>query len=301
MNPSPTLEAGLGVRPVGRKGGQTHRIAPAKIVAAVGAKIGAKFGTFVDRQGYIGLILPFLIFALWQASTSFNWIEPVFLPAPAKVVEAFWYMLTRQDLLMDIRASVFIIAQAFVYGTLLGVGLGFAAGLSRRVELFFSGTINTLRHIPSVAWIPLVVVWLGLGAPAKIVVLAKSIFIPVFLNTLQAIRGIDQNFIELAQALKLNKRQLIRRVIFPAIVPVVMVTLRYAVGLSWALVVIAEGISGLEGLGFLIFRAQNLLMTDQLLVCMVLIGLIGYVLDRLLSLAQRRLLRWQRGFGGRYA
>jgi sulfonate transport system permease protein len=255
---------------------------------------------FAERR-YIGAILPLIILGLWQASSSFNWIEPVFLPAPIKVVQAFWYMLTRQDLLMDIRASVFIIAQAFVYGTLLGVGLGFAAGLSRPVELFFGGTINTLRHIPTVAWIPLVVVWLGLGAPAKIVVLTKSIFIPVFLNTLQAIRGVDQNFIELAQALKLSRRQLIRRVIFPAIVPVVMITLRYSVGLSWALVVVAEGISGLEGLGFLIFRAQNLLMTDQLLVCMVLIGLIGYGLDRLLYWMQRRLLRWQRGFGGSYA
>ena len=256
---------------------------------------------FFAGQRYIGAILPLVILGLWQASSSLGWIEPVFLPAPIKVVQAFWYMLTRQDLLMDIRASVFIIAQAFLYGALLGVGLGFAAGLSRPVELFLGGTINTLRHIPTVAWIPLIVVWLGLGAPAKIVVLTKSIFIPVFLNTLQAIRGVDHNFIELAQALKLSRRQLIRRVIFPAIVPVVMVTLRYSVGLSWALVVVAEGISGLEGLGFLIFRAKNLLMTDQLLVCMVLIGLTGYGLDRLLYLAQRRLLRWQRGFGGSYA
>ena len=256
---------------------------------------------FFAGQRYIGAILPLLILGLWQASASFAWIEPVFLPAPKAVVDAFWYMLTQQDLLKDIWASVFIIAQAFVYGALLGVGLGFAAGLSHRVELFFGGTINTIRHIPSVAWIPLIVVWLGLGAPAKIVVIAKSIFIPVFLNTLQAIRGVDHDFIELAQALKLRRRQLIGRIVLPAILPVVMVTLRYSAGLAWALVVIAEGISGLEGLGFLIFRAQNLLMTDQLLVCMVMIGVIGYLLDRLLHAAQRRLLRWQRGFGGVYA
>jgi sulfonate transport system permease protein len=256
---------------------------------------------FIASQRYIGLILPLSLLGLWQASSSFEWIEPIFLPPPITVVKGFWYMLTKQDLLKDIWASLFIIAQAFVYGTLLGVGLGFSAGLSRRVELFFGGTINTLRHIPSVAWIPLIVVWLGLGAPAKIVVLAKSIFIPVFLNTLQAIRSVDHNYIELAQALKLTRRQLIRRIILPATLPVVMVTLRYSVGLAWALVVIAEGISGLEGLGFLIFRAQNLLMTDQLLVCMVVIGVIGYGLDHSLYTVQRRLLRWQHAFGGRYA
>lgn len=256
---------------------------------------------FFSTQRYIALILPLALLGLWQASASFVWIEPVFLPPPGAVVKAFWFMLTQQELLRDIKASVFIVAQAFAYGTLLGVLLGFAAGLSRRVELFFSGTIDTLRHIPSVAWIPLIVVWLGMGAPAKIVVLAKAIFIPMFLSTLQAIRNINYDYIELAQALKLKRWQLVRRIIFPATLPVVMVTLRYSVGLAWALVVIAEGISGLEGLGFLIFRAQNLLMTDQLLVCMVIIGFIGYALDRLLFMVQRHFLRWQHGFGGSYA
>jgi sulfonate transport system permease protein len=255
----------------------------------------------LSGQTCVSAILPLAILGLWQASASFAWIEPIFLPSPRAVVDAFWYMLRQQDLLKDIWASVFIIAQAFVYGVLLGVGLGFAAGLSRSVERFFGGTINTIRHIPSVAWIPLIVVWLGLGAPAKIVVLAKSIFIPVFLNTLQAIRGVSHDYIELAQALKLTRWQLIRRIVFPATLPTIMVTLRYSAGLAWALVVVAEGISGLEGMGFLIFRAQNLLMTDQLLVCMVVIGVIGYGLDRLLYMAQRYFLRWQRGFGGAYA
>jgi sulfonate transport system permease protein len=168
--------------------------------------------------------------------------------------------------------------------------------MSRRVELFFGSTINTLRHIPTVAWLPLIVVWLGLGAPAKVVIIAKSVFFPVFLNVLQAIRSIDKNYIELADTLTLSRWQRIRKIVFPAILPTIAVSLRYSAGLAWAIVVVAEGLSGLEGLGFLIFRAQQLLMTDQLLVCMVLIGVIGFVIDRAMFKTQQRLLRWKVGF-----
>ncbi|MDR0702367.1 MAG: ABC transporter permease [Azoarcus sp.] len=253
---------------------------------------------FVQAQQYIGLLLPLIILGFWQTASTREWIDPVFLPPPAKVAGEFWQMLLHQNLLHDFWVSIAIVGQAFVYGSLIGIALGVAAGLSRRVELFFGPTLNTLRHIPSVAWLPLIVLWLGLGAPAKILVIAKSVFFPVFLNVLQGIRGVDKNYIELAGAFNLTRRQLIRKIIFPAITPSLTVSLRYSAGLAWALVVIAEGLSGLEGLGFLIFRAQGLLLTGQLLVCMVLIGLVGFAIDRGMLILQRRLLRWKAGFEG---
>ncbi|MDR3162573.1 MAG: ABC transporter permease [Helicobacteraceae bacterium] len=260
--------------------------------------VRAGFGRFYSKGLYIGVFLPLIIIGLWQTAASYEWIEPVFLPPPAKVVEAFFYMLAKQDLLLDIWVSVGIVSQGFIYGAIAAISLGLAAGLSRKVELFFGSTLNTLRHIPTIAWLPLIVVWLGLGAPAKILILAKSVFFPVFLNTLQGIRGVDKNYIELASVLRLTRRQLITKVIFPAVLPQIAVSLRYAAGLAWALVVVAEGLSGLEGVGFLIFRAQQLLMTDQLLVCMVVIGVIGFTIDRLLFLIERRLSKWKVGFNG---
>src|SRR5262249_55947858 len=146
--------------------------------------------------------------------------------------------------------------------------------LSPAVERFFGPTLDGIRHIPGIAWLPLIVLWLGIGAPAKIVVIAKSVFFPVFLNTLQGIRGVDRNYVELARVLTLTRSQLVRRVIIPGAMPSILVGLRYAASLAWALVVVAEGLSGMEGIGFLIFRAQALLMTDQLLVCMVVIGIV---------------------------
>ncbi|WP_234053148.1 MULTISPECIES: ABC transporter permease [unclassified Xanthobacter] len=245
-----------------------------------------------------GFILPFLILALWQIAAANRWIDPVFLPAPLTVVTAFWTMVTKQHLAFDFLASIRIVGQAFLYGSLAAVALGIAAGLSRRVEEFFGPTFDTIRHIPGIAWLPLIVLWLGIGAPAKILVIAKSVFFPVFLNTLQGIRNVEKNYIELAQVLTLTRWQLVRRVILPAAMPSIMVSLRYAAGLAWALVVVAEGLSGLEGLGFLIFRAQGLLLTDQLLVCMIIIGLVGFAIDRSMFLAQKRVLKWKQGYDG---
>ncbi|KAI95519.1 ABC transporter permease, partial [Rhodomicrobium udaipurense JA643] len=221
-----------------------------------------------------------------------------FLPAPVKVAEAFWVMLTKQQLANDFISSVSIVGQALVYGATAAIVLGVAAGLSKRVEQFFGPTFDTLRHIPGIAWLPLIVLWLGIGAPAKVLVIAKAVFFPVFLNTLQGIRNVEKSHIELANVLTLNRWQMVRKVVLPSAFPSIMVSLRYAAGLAWAMVVIAEGLSGLEGLGFLIFRAQGLLLTDQLVVCMIIIGLVGFTIDRIMYLAQRRLLRWKQGFEG---
>jgi sulfonate transport system permease protein len=256
----------------------------------------AKLKYFFAKQYYIGIFLPLIIISFWQIASTYEWVERIFLPKPVDVIKAFWYMLWKQDLLNDIKVSISIVSQGFIYGSIIAIFLGIISGLSRKVELFFGSTLNTLRHIPSVAWLPLIVVWLGLGAPAKILIIAKSVFFPVFLNTLQGVRNIDKNYIELANVLTLSKWQLTRKVIFPSVLPSIAVSLRYSAGLAWALVVIAEGLSGLEGLGFLIFRAQQLLMTDQLLVCMILIGVIGFIIDRAMYFAQQKLLRWKVGF-----
>ncbi|MDR1425246.1 MAG: ABC transporter permease [Azoarcus sp.] len=272
------------------------------VAAAAGAAwlaaVSCRSGRFLREKQYIGLLLPLIILGLWQLASSREWVDAVFLPPPGKVVREFWQMLIHQNLVHDFWVSISIVGQAFIYGSLVAIALGVAAGLSRRVELFFGPTLNTLRHIPSVAWLPLIVLWLGLGAPAKILVIAKSVFFPVFLNVLQGIRGVDRNYIELAEAFTLTRRQLVKKVIFPAITPSLAVSLRYSAGLAWALVVVAEGLSGLEGLGFLIFRAQGLLLTDQLLVCMALIGVVGFGIDRSMLVLQRRLLRWKAGFDG---
>jgi len=247
---------------------------------------------------YIGAILPLSLLFLWSLSSYFDLVPAVFLPSPIATVEAFYTMITRQRLHTDFLRSISIVSQAFIYGSIAAVGLGIAAGLSNNVERFFGPTFDSIRHIPGVAWLPLIVLWLGLGAPAQILVIGKSVFFPVFLNTLQGIRNVEKSHVELANVLTLTRFQLVRRVVLPSAVPSIMVSLRYAAGVAWALVVTAEGLSGQEGLGYLIFRAQNLLMTDQLIVCMVIIGGVGFAIDRLMLFLQLHVLRWKQGFNG---
>ncbi|QEI04630.1 ABC transporter permease [Pigmentiphaga aceris] len=273
--------------------------APPVIATARKIPAATPFKARLPRANWwIGLILPLSILALWQAASWYRWVPPIFLPSPAVTAKAFFKMLFAESFHKDFAESISIVSQAFIYGSVAALVLGVAAGLSKNVERFLGPTFDSIRHIPGIAWLPLIVLWLGIGAPAKILVIAKTVFFPVFLNTLQGIRSVDKNYVELAKVLTLTRSQLVRKVIIPSAVPSIMVSLRYSAGLAWAMVVVAEGLSGLHGVGFLIFRAQALLMTDQLLVCMVVIGLVGFGIDRLMFLLQKRVLRWKQGFEG---
>ena len=250
------------------------------------------------RPVLTGVWLPLGILALWELASHLRWVKPIFLPTPEKTVAAFFAMMTKQDFLSDILASLEVVSQGFVYGAVLGIAIGGAAGLSRTVQRVLGPTFDSIRQIPAIAWLPLVVLWLGIGPLAKIVIITKVVFFPVFLNTLQGIRGVPKDYIDLAEVLTLRRWQFIRRIIIPAATPSILVGVRYGAGLAWAMVVVAEGLSGMQGIGYLIFRAQALLMTDQLLVCMVVIGLVGFIIDRGVLLLERYLLRWKQGFEG---
>jgi len=265
------------------------------------AALPAKDPPAAGRAGLpisVGALLPFAILGLWELASHLRWVKPVFLPTPEKTVLAFFTMLTKQDFLLDFLASIEIVLQGFVYGAGLGILLGGAAGLSRTTQRILGPTLDSIRQIPAIAWLPLIVLWLGIGPLAKVVIITKVVFFPVFLNTMQGIRGVPKDYIDLAQVLTLRRWQFIRRIIIPAATPSILVGVRYGAGMAWAMVVVAEGLSGMQGIGYLIFRAQALLLTDQLLVCMVVIGLVGFIIDRGVLLLERHLLRWKQGFEG---
>jgi sulfonate transport system permease protein len=244
----------------------------------------------------LGVLLPLLILAAWELASHLGWVSAVFLPTPERTVASFFDLLVNDRFQDDIATSLSVVGQAFIYGSTLALAFGIAAGLSRTVDAILGPTLDGIRHIPPIAWLPLIVLWAGIGPLGKIIFISKVVFFPVFLNTLQGIRGAQKEHIELARVLTLTQRQLLRYVILPGALPSILVGLRYGASLAWALVVVAEGLGGMAGLGFLIFRAQALLMTDQLLVCMVVIGMIGFLIDVGMRQLERRLLRWKQGF-----
>ena len=246
----------------------------------------------------IGLILPTGILLGWDLVTRFHFVKPVFLPSPWNVVASFYDMFVNQSLLTDFRVSATVVIQGFIIGSVLGVLTGIFAGLSKTVERFLGPTLNTIRQVPTLAWLPLIVLWIGVGTWAKSIMIGKAVFFPVFLNTLQGIRGVSKEHIEVAKIFEYNRALLLRKVILPAASPSIFVGLRYGAGLAWAFVIAAEMRGGRYGLGYLLMRSQELLLTGQLFVVIFVIGTVGFVVDIGLRRVEKHLLRWKKGFEG---
>ena len=250
------------------------------------------------RERGLGLILPAAILLSWELVTRLHWVKPVFLPAPWDVITSFYDMLVNQGLLTDIRCSATVVVQGYVLGSVLGLAVGIAAGLSRTVDQFLGPTLNSFRQVPPLAWLPLIVLWIGTGNLAKSIMIGKAVFFPVFLNTLLGIRGVSKEYIEVARIFEFKRGQLLRRVILPAAAPSIFVGLRYGAGLAWAFVIVAEMLGGRYGLGYVLMRSQELLLTGELFVVIVIIGLVGFGVDLGLRRIEARALRWKKGFEG---
>lgn len=250
------------------------------------------------RWAGLGLLLPFAILAAWWWATARGLVKPYFLPAPSQTVVTAWRLVAQDGLWADFVVSLRVVVKGFALGAGLGLVLGTLAGVSRGVERFLGPTLDAIRQIPPLAWLPLVVLWVGIGDLAKTVIIGKVVFFPVFINTLQGIRGVAKDHVEVARVFHLSRMRFVTKVLLPGALPSILTGVRYGAGLSWSLVVVAEMLSGRSGLGYLIFRAQELLVTDELVVVMLVIGAVGFVIDRSLRRLERRLLRWKEGYAG---
>lgn len=250
------------------------------------------------RAHWIGMVLPLSILAIWETSTRLKWIKPHFLPSPESVATGFYSMLVESGLLLDVWASAVIIAQGLVFGTLAGLLLGFAAGLSKTVEKFLGPTLDSVRQVPPLAWTPLLILWLGVGNVGKVALIGKAVFFPIFLNTIQGIRGASKDHIEVGKVFGYSRIMMLRKIILPSALPTIFVGLRYAVGMAWGVMIGAELIGSRYGLGFRLSLAQDNLLTDQVFVIIIMIGLIGYILDLIIRKIEARVLHWRKVYEG---
>src|SRR5512138_719284 len=163
----------------------------------------------------LAAVLPAVVLAAWWLVTHRGLVKPYFLPTPERTVQAFWRLVTEEDLASDFLVSVRVVAKGFFLGAGLGLLLGVLAGQARAIERALGPTLDALRQIPPLAWLPLVVLWVGIGDLAKTVVIAKVVFFPVFLNTLHGIRGVPKEYVEVARVFHLSRWRLAREVIVP--------------------------------------------------------------------------------------
>lgn len=246
----------------------------------------------------IGLAVPLGLLALWQAVTALGVFEPSQLPAPLDVLAALVELAARGELHLHLLASLRRVALGFALGGGLAVALGAAVGLSRRTEALLGATLQALRAIPSLAWVPLLVLWMGVGEGPKVTLVAIGAFFPVLTSLVAGIRQVDRKLVEVAVAYGLSGAALARQVLLPAALPALLTGLRIGLAQSWLFLVAAELIGASRGLGFLLVDGQNTGRADIIVLSIVLLALIGKATDALLHRAERRLLGWSDTYAG---
>jgi sulfonate transport system permease protein len=245
-----------------------------------------------------GLIVPLLLLALWQVVVELGVYSRGQLPAPLDVVAAVRELTDRGRLLPNIAASLERVAVGFAAGALVATLVGLVVGLSRQAEALLAPTLQAVRAVPSLAWVPLLILWLGIGEGPKLTLIAIGAFFPIYTALVAGIRQIDRKLIEVGRAYGLRGGSLAREVLLPAALPSLLTGLRLGLAQAWLFLVAAELIAASAGLGFLLVDAQNSGRADIIVLSIVLLALIGKGSDWLLGLAERRLLRWTDTYAG---
>jgi len=239
------------------------------------------------------IILPIALIALWEIFARLELINPIFFPMPSRIVAAAYQLLLDGELVRNIADSLRRIAIANVVAIGIAVPLGFLMGLYRPFEDIMDGLINLVRPIPPLAWIPLAIVWFGLGEVSVAFITLISAFFAILLNTIAGVRAVDKSLVRAALSLGATRRVLITKVVLPATLPSLFNGFRIALGVSWMSIVAAELIASSSGLGFMINYYRELLRPDLIFVGMLSIGIIGFLMDRGLQWIERRLLPWR--------
>ena len=248
----------------------------------------------LERPGaraVVGLAAPAVLLMLWWAVTAAGLLSAVQLPSPGAVLSAGVNLLERGDLWLHVGISTQRVLLGFLLGAALGLAVGSALGLSRWADALFAPLIGALRAVPSLAWVPLLILWMQIGEESKVTLIAIGAFFPVFTTVYAALRHVDPHLVEAGRAFGYHGLSLLRTVQLPAVVPAVFSGLRLALAQAWLFLVAAELIASSMGLGFLLTDSQNNGRTDRLILAIILLAVLGKLTDWLLGLLERRALR----------
>ncbi|WP_171522933.1 aliphatic sulfonate ABC transporter permease SsuC [Acinetobacter shaoyimingii] len=247
-------------------------------------------------QRLLPWLVPILLIAIWQIASVTGLLESRVLPAPTAVVIAFWDLLVSGELWKHVKIS----AGRALIGLFIGGGLGLLLGLlngsSKVASTLLDTTLQMIRNIPALALIPLVILWFGIDETAKLFLVAIGVFFPIYINTYHGIRSVDPQLIEMGESYGLSRWQLYKEIILPGALPSILVGLRFALGLVWVLLIVAETISAQAGIGYMTMNAREFLQTDVVLVGILLYALLGKLADVLAVSLEKHLLRWHPGY-----
>lgn len=243
------------------------------------------------------LVGPGLLLVLWEAASRLGWLSPETLTAPSQALVAGYGMVADGSLLPHLLASAGRAYSGLLLGVVAGVLLALASGLTRTGEALLDGLVQIKRAVPTLALIPLAIIWLGIGESMKIFLIFTAVLVPVYINTHAALRGIDIGHVELAQTLGLSRAEFIRKVALPGALPGFFVGLRIAVSLCWTALVVLELINTQTGIGYLMNRARDWGQTDVIVVGILIYALLGLLSDAVVRRIEAHVLSYRRSLG----
>ncbi|MCU1505437.1 MAG: sulfonate transport system permease protein [Microbacteriaceae bacterium] len=275
--------------PVTLSAAGSEYITGASVAAAPSAQVqpGRRRGPVV----LLGAVVPILLLGVWQWVSASGVIPAYRLPAPSAVYLAAIDLAQRGLLLPDIQISTQRVLLGFAFGAVFGLVVGAIIGLSRWASLVFAPTIGGFRAVPSLAWVPLLILYLGINEDQKVLLIAIGAFFPVYTTVAGALRHVDRQLVEVGRAFGRRRIALLLTVQLPAILPTVVSGLRLALAQSWLFLVAAELIASSIGLGFLLKDSQDNGRIDRLFVAIILLALLGKATDAIIGLLERFLLR----------
>jgi sulfonate transport system permease protein len=241
----------------------------------------------------LGLAFPLGLALAWEAAIRTGLVQGRLMPAPSRIFATLAELARSGELATHVQATLMRVFAGFLLGSAAGTVVGALAGVSETTRRIFDPTLQALRAVPSIAWVPLFLLWLGIFEASKVALIAVGVFFPVYLGVASAIEGVDRKLIEVGRVFRLTPLAMVRRVMLPAVLPTWLMSLRAGLGLGFMFVVAAEFMGASEGLGYLLVDGQQMGRPDRILAAIIAFAVLGKICDTVLVALTRPLVRWQ--------
>jgi len=247
----------------------------------------------------LGLLLPVALALLWEIAVRMGLSNGRLVPPPSVIWNTFTDLASTGELQRHALATLWRVAWGFVFGVMAGTIFGAITGYSALTHRIVDPTLQALRSIPSIAWVPLFILWFGIFEASKIILIAVGVFFPVYLGVMGAVMSVDRKIVEVGRVFRLSGPAMVRRILLPAVMPAYVISLRAGLGLGWMFVVAAEFLGASTGLGFLLIDGQQLGKPEQIVAAIVAFAILGKATDWLIVLVASPFLRWEDRFARR--
>jgi sulfonate transport system permease protein len=241
----------------------------------------------------LGLLLPVGLALGWEILVRAGWSNGRLVPPPSRIYAEFAELARSGELWRHVVATCLRVVAGFGLGTVVGTLLGAAAGYSSLLRRLIDPTLQGLRAVPSIAWIPLFILWLGIFETSKVALIAVGVFFPIYLGVMGAVMSVDRKIVEVGRTFRLSAAAMIRRILLPAVLPSYVIALRSGLGLGWMFVIAAEFMGASEGLGYLLIDGQQLGKPTEIVAAILAFAVLGKTTDWIIAAAAAPFLRWE--------